>query len=210
MREIFKKITKNFEGTGALSEDVAIFLRMHNCEDTLKHVKAVADEARILASRFSENKEQAFDAGLLHDISAIFPDEDKLRVAIELRIDILPEEKIHPNILHQKISEVMAKEIFGITDKNTLSAIGCHTTLKENASTLDKIVFISDKIRWDQDHNPPYLKDVLKSLEISLDEACFCYLDYLWKNKENLAVVHPWAEVAYKQLGTSLKKNRSF
>ncbi|MFA5925779.1 MAG: bis(5'-nucleosyl)-tetraphosphatase (symmetrical) YqeK [Parcubacteria group bacterium] len=206
MREIFKGIVKNFKRTGVLQEDVAIFLRMHDCEDTIKHVNTVAEEAKILASRFFESQEDAFSAGLLHDVSVLFPEEDRLKIANELKIDVLPEEKIYPAILHQKISQVMAREIFGITDENVLNAIGCHTTLKENASVLDKIVFISDKIRWDQKYDAPFKSDVSKALDISLDESCFCYLNYLWNRKESLAVVHPWMAAAYRQLGNDLKK----
>lgn len=206
MREPFKKITKNFEKTGVLQEDVANFLNMHSCQGTLKHVKAVAEEAKTLASRFSEDEENAFSTGLLHDVSVVFPENERLRVAVRLKIDVLPEEKIYPSILHQKISEVMARQVFGITDQDVLSAIGCHTTLKEDASVLDKIVFISDKVRWDQDYEAPFKSDVLRALDISLDEACFCYLDYLWKNRENLAVVHPWMAAAHEQLGNSLRK----
>ncbi|OGD66823.1 HAD family hydrolase [Candidatus Campbellbacteria bacterium RIFOXYC2_FULL_35_25] len=206
MHTVFEDITRNFEKSGELSVDVAKFLEMHGCVDTVKHVNDVAQEARELAPRFLEKAEDAFCAGLLHDISAVFPNKDRVRVATELGIDILPEEKTCPAILHQRISEVMAKEIFGITDQNILSAMGCHTTLKENASTLDKIVFISDKIMWDQEHSAPYQSDVLKALEISLDEACFCYLNYLWQQKESLAVVHPWMEAAYKKLNDSLGK----
>jgi HD superfamily phosphohydrolase YqeK len=206
MLETFKEITKNFERTGVLSKDVARFLKMHDRKDTIKHVNAVAEEAKILSSRFFENQEGAFSAGLLHDVSTLYSDEDRLRVAIELGIDVLPEEKIYPAILHQKISEVMAREIFEITDENVLSAIGCHTTLKENASVLDKIVFISDKIKWDQKYEAPFKDDVLEALDISLDESCFCYLNYLWNKKESLAVVHPWMEAAHKQLSNSLKE----
>jgi len=206
MHTIFEAITKNFEKSGELSVDVAKFLEMHDCADTVKHVNDVAQKARGLAPRFLEKAEDAFCTGLLHDISAVFPNEDRVKIATELGIDVLPEEKTCPAILHQRISEVMAKEIFGITDQNILSAMGCHTTLKENASVLDKIVFISDKIMWDQEHSAPYQADVLKALEISLDEACFCYLNYLWQQRESLAIVHPWMEAAYKQLHDSLGK----
>lgn len=206
MQTILEDIARNFEKSGELSIDVARFFEMHGCADTVKHVNDVAQEARELAPRFLEKAEDAFRAGLLHDISAVFPNEDRVKVATELGIEVLPEEKICPAILHQKISQVMAEKIFGITDPNILSAMGCHTTLKENASVLDKIVFISDKIMWDQVHSAPYKTDVLKALEISLDEACFCYLNYLWQQRESLSVVHPWMEAAYKQLHGSLGK----
>jgi len=206
MHEVLENITKNFTKTGMLPQDVAGFLEMHACTETLEHVMAVAKQAKELAPRFFEKEEDAFCAGLLHDISAVFPNKDRLEVAVKLDLEILSEEKICPPVLHQKISQVIAKEIFEISDDAILSAIGCHTTLKKNASVLDKIVFISDKIKWDKQYEAPYLDDVLKALEISLDEACFCYLNYLWQQKEKLAVVHPWLADAYSQLHKSLGK----
>ena len=206
MHKILKDAAKNFKKTGNLTKDVESFLEMHACTETFEHVRTVAKQARELAPRFFGKAEDAFCAGLLHDISAVFPNEDRLKVAAELDLEILPEEKICPAILHQKISQVIASEIFEITDENILSAIGCHTTLKKDASVLDKIIFISDKIKWDKQYKAPYLDDVLKALEISLDEACFCYLNYLWQQKEKLAVIHPWLATAHEQLFISLEK----
>jgi HD superfamily phosphohydrolase YqeK len=88
----------------------------------------------------------------------------------------------------------MAEEIFKIHNQDILNAIGCHTTLKKDATTLDKIVFIADKIKWDQNYNAPFHNELLDSIKISLDEACYCYLKYLWNQKESLAVIHPWME----------------
>lgn len=103
-------------------------------------------------------------------------------------------------IVHQKLSALMARELFGITDAEVLSAIGCHTTLKANASPLDKTLFVADKIAWDQQGRPPYLTDLLAALERSLDGAALVYLDYLWERRETLPVLHPWVRAAHRQL----------
>lgn len=202
----YKKVKEDFRSENDLLVDVENFLNIYGRAETWKHVSNVAQEAKMLAHRFSENLEDAFYAGLLHDISAIFPISTREAVAIELGIDVLLEEKICPDILHQKISRVMTQDLFGIDKQSILSAVACHTTLKRDASVLDKIVFIADKIRWDREYKAPFIDDVLTALEISLDEACFSYLDYLWRQKEDLPVVHPWFIEAHEWLGRSLCK----
>ncbi len=50
----------------------------------------------------------------------------------------------------------MAQEIFGVTDTLILNAVGCHTTLRAQPTTLDKVLFVADKLVWDQPGTPPY------------------------------------------------------
>ncbi|EJW16375.1 hydrolase (HAD superfamily) [Paenibacillus alvei DSM 29] len=68
-------------------------------------------------------------------------------------------------IIHQKLSKVMARDIFGITDNEVLDAVGCHTTLRANATQLDLVLFVADKIAWDQQGTPPYLKELHHNLK---------------------------------------------
>lgn len=65
-------------------------------------------------------------AGVLHDISAVIPNDKKIEVAESLHINILPEEREFPLIIHQKISREIANILFGITNEEILSAICCH------------------------------------------------------------------------------------
>jgi len=105
---------------------------------------------------------------------------------------VLEEERHLPMIVHQKLSAVIARDAFNITDPAILSAIGCHTTLKAGASPLDKAVFVADKLAWDQPGAPPYLAELTRALDESLDAAALCYINWLWDRREALAVVHPW------------------
>ncbi len=95
-------------------------------------------------------------------------------------------------ILHQKLSVVVAHEVFGVVEPAVLSAIGCHTTLKPVASLLDKIVFIADKIKWDQPGEPPYLDALETAVAHDIDDACLVYHDYLWQQRDSLRFAHPW------------------
>jgi HD superfamily phosphohydrolase YqeK len=139
-------------------------------------------------------------AGWLHDISAIVPREQRLPVAETVGVEVLAEERVAPVLVHQKLSAVMAQEVFAVVDGSVLSAIECHTTLKANSSALDKIVFVADKMAWDQPGNPPYLAAMAAAVERSLDLAAYCYLDHLWQRRETLPAMHPWALQAYRQL----------
>ncbi len=146
------------------------------------------------------NEEKAAIAGYLHDISAIFPNGDRIVVAEQFGIEILQEEREFPMIIHQKLSRVIAEQIFKVTDEEILNAICCHTTLRKHATKMDLVLFVADKIEWDQNGTPPYLVEVKKGIEKSLEHAAFAYISFLWERKETLKVIHPWLKDAYWQL----------
>ncbi len=186
--------------SGDIRHDAKQFLIGGGFPDTATHVADVADEAVRLAAAFGASQRKAELAGLLHDISAVIPSQQRVQAARALDIPLLPEEETFPMIIHQKLSVPIARALFGVTDEEVLSAIECHTTLKANPSDLDKIVFVADKIEWDQSGRPPYLDDLLAALEVSLDRAVLVYMNFLWHQREQLRVVHPWMAAARKHL----------
>ena len=200
MHDLFAQLVEGIRLTGELSEDVPTLLRHHGCPNTVVHSAEVAAEAKRLALRFGVGPAQAEQAGWLHDVSAVFASDRRVQVAGELGIPLLAEEKAFPLIIHQKLSVVVARELFGVADRAVLSAIGCHTTLKAGASPLDKVVFVADKVAWDQPGEPPYLSDLLAALDSSLDAAAFVYLTHLWQRRASLRVIHPWLREAYEEL----------
>ena len=145
--EILKQVSKDFERSGKIQRDVIAFLGMLGFQQTARHSGLVAVEAKKLALRFGEDPDSATTAAWLHDVSAVFPNEQRIAVAKALDITPLPEEEILPLIIHQRISKVMAEDIFGITNSAILNAIGCHTTLRKDATNLDKVLFVADKIQ---------------------------------------------------------------
>ncbi len=190
----------DFKGTGKIAEDVPRFLALYGHQKTAEHCSAVATKAKELAEKFKSNSSKAEQAGYLHDISAVIPNEKRIEFAQSQLVEILAEEIQHPMIIHQKLPVVLAREVFGITDNEILNAIGCHTTLKANATRLDKVVFLADKIAWDKDGPPPYINKVNEALSESLDSAVLEYLNYLWERRSQLRVIHPWLVEAREYL----------
>jgi predicted HD superfamily hydrolase involved in NAD metabolism len=197
-------LVKKITFTNDLKSDIYLFLTENQCPRTAEHCMKVGEEARRVALRFNSNPDAAQVAGWLHDISAVFPNHKRIEVSQQLGIGILPEELEFPMIIHQKISRVMARDIFMINDFEILDAVGCHTTLRGNATLLDRVLFVADKIAWDQEGVPPYLKKLNESLNISLDHGAFEYLNFLWERREALKVIHPWLIEAYEDLNTTL------
>ena len=199
MHDLFAPLVRDIHLTGESQTDVKAFLAFHGYTKTLEHSRLVAAEAKRLAERFDADPRSAQVAGWLHDVSAVLPVEQRAHHTRQLGLEVLPEEKAAPMLLHQKLSAAMADQIFGIEDPSVLSAIRCHTTLRAGAGLLDKVVFVADKIAWDQTGAPPYLSDITQALHRSLDDAAVCYLEYLWQQRETLAAVHPWFVDAYME-----------
>lgn len=186
--------------SGDLQADVPRFLEQHGQSHTAVHVVAVAEEAVRIAAQFKLDTAAARSAGLLHDVSNIFPALERIEASERAGLEVLPEERAAPMILHQKLSAVMATELFGTTDPSVLSAITYHTTLRRDAALLDKVVFLADKVAWDQANAAPFKADLLAALEHSLDAAARVYLRYLWERRHTMPVIHPWFLEAYEQL----------
>ncbi len=186
--------------TGDLARDVPAFLAHHGYPKTAAHCAAIASEARRVAAIMGANSTQAAHAGWLHDVSAIFPAAERVVVAQALGVPVLAEEAAFPMIVHQKLSAVLATDVFGVDDPAVVSAVGCHTTLKADATVLDKVVFVADKLAWDQPGIAPYHDELARALHQSLDAATLVYLRYIWERRDALPVLHPWLAEAYRQL----------
>lgn len=204
MKKIFEEVLIDFKFMDDLYTDSYNLLMENNRRIIAEHSREVARECKMLAKKFGINAADAEIAGFLHDISAIYPNDRRLEVARILGIEVLEEEKEFPLILHQKISQVMAQEIWNIKDELILDAIGCHTTLKANPSQLDLVLFVADKIKWDQKGIPPYINELQEGLNTSLEHGAYEYIKYLMDNKSNLKVIHPWLKNAYDYLKVNL------
>jgi len=195
----------SFEQTGDFINDCYNFLKGEDKTIVAEHSLKVSSECIRLANIFGYSQEDARIAGILHDISAVFPYSSQIEIVKSYGVELLPEEQAFSLLVHQKTSRIIAEKIFNIYDVSILNSIECHTTLKENPSTLDLILFIADKLCWDKPYTAPYYNLVSNALETSLEYAAYVYLKYNL-DQDLLKVVHPWYQQAYDQLSLGFNK----
>ncbi len=164
----------------------------HHREKTLRHAEQVARTAVGLAGIYGLDTGKVSIAAMLHDISVIMTPREMYETAVSRGMPIDPAEEKYPFLLHQRISRILANEMFRISDPVILDAVECHTTLKKNAGMYDQVIFLADKISWDQEGKPPYDDELLKEkAEASLDEACYYYIQYQFDH-HLLLMPHQW------------------
>ncbi len=176
---------------GDTCADALDLLRANGRGHTAAHCLRVAETCATLATRFHADTKTAYASGILHDVSAVIRPADMLVYAEENGWPIDPSERKHPFILHQRVSVVIAEEHFHVRDERILSAIACHSTLKPDPSAYDMILFLADKIAWDQEGTPPFLDAVEAALEDSLCRAALAYINYVMENGL-LLMPHRW------------------
>ena len=159
----------------------------------------MANRNALISKTYDLDHDKCVIAGLLHDISAIIKPEDMLKYAYENRLEVCEAERKYPFLLHQRLSKICAVEYFNISDEEILSAIECHTTLKKSPSKYEMSLFIADKLAWDKGGIPPFYEEVNAALDISLEAACYKYMEYMIENDMILCPHDNWIE-AYEQL----------
>ena len=97
----------HFDGL-SLEENVKNNFKQADMEAALAHILQTRYNAITLAKRFGCDPEQAASAALLHDLGRLVPAHKYLDLAETFNLEILPEEKQFPDLLHQKLSRVIA------------------------------------------------------------------------------------------------------
>ena len=177
----------------------------HHKEKTLRHVEEVAETACRLAEIYGLDTGKVNLAAMLHDISAIMTPQEMYENAVSRGMLIDPAEEKYHFLLHQRMSRIIAEDMFSIKDPDILNAVECHTTLKKNAGIYDQDIFIADKISWDQEGRPPYYELLKNKASESLDEACYYYINYQFDHNL-LLMPHRWIVEAYEDLKNKLGK----
>jgi len=178
----------NIFSTGDIKADVRSLLYSKSKEKAFAHARDVAEMNMKIAEQYRLDRDVCELGGYLHDISVVVPPLDMMAYAIENCWHIDESEKMFPFLLHQRISRLIAKEDFGITDERILSAVEHHTTLKANPSVYDMALFIADKLAWDQEGEAPFFSIVSDALGESLEAASLAYMNYIVEHK---IILHP-------------------
>ena len=145
-----------------------------------KHCFNVADEAVKLAEKYDENEENAYIAGLLHDIMKEYDKSKMLDYIKSGDFEIEEAELDNSALWHGIASAIYAKKI-GIDNIDILNAIRYHTVARENMSKLEKIVYLADMVSLDRDYPDV---DIMRKLTYdNLDDAMLYALTYTIKKQ---------------------------
>ncbi len=154
------------------------------------HSLNVAASAAELSKIYNCNRDKAYLAGLLHDITKEESLDVQYRLIEENSHSLTKLERNNPSVIHQMSGEAYCRLKLGITDEEILSAIRYHTTGKANMTTLQKVVYTADFISADR--NYPDVEEMRSLALKSLDDAMLYSLKHtILKLTSKAELIHP-------------------
>ena len=145
-------------------------------EKRYNHSLCVADSAVMLAKKYDANVKKAFLAGLLHDITKEEDEKTQLQIMSDSAIICDEVERKNKHLWHAITGAWYLENVLGIKDKEVLDSVRWHTEFRENATLLDKIIYLADFISADRDYEDV---DVMREkCNISLEEGLLYGLSY--------------------------------
>lgn len=184
---------------------VAGLLRREGRLNTLAHSQSVAEQACVLARRFGCDEDRAALAAICHDVAAVVPFEESVAVAQRLGLEADPTEREVPVLLHGAIGAAVLQQKLGVTDAEVLDAIRYHSTSRNGAGALERVIFVADKIALDP-NSPAHglVPAVQAAADCSLEKAAFVYLDWVMTCGPQLGwTIHPRVLKAHAELLSS-------
>ena len=153
-------------------EKIINWLKENLSEERYIHSLSTAKTAKKLAKKYGADTNKAELAGLLHDCAKEIPYEEMKEIIKNENLDIDEGEIKAKKVLHAPLSAYLAEKLFNVTDEEILSAIRFHTIGKIGMTTLEKIIYISDKIEPETRIEPCFedLRQELKNTK-SLDKT---------------------------------------
>lgn len=179
---------------------------LHSRLDTYRfnHSLNVARCARALAERYGASPEDAYKAGLMHDIYKNESKEGFIEFFTSHGVKLTDVEKCCPKLWHAMAGEIYLREKYSFPEE-LLAAVRYHTTGRSRMSLLEKIIYIADFISDDRDYNG--VERMREKAEKSLEEAMEEGLQFTIAELVNgLRPVHPDTIDAFNELLCSRKE----
>ena len=191
-------------------EESLIWLKENLNEERYEHSLGCADCARNLARKYNLNEEKAYIAGLLHDCAKCFSYEKSVEILNQTNLKVEEVELNNRKTLHAPVSACIAKNTFGVTDEEILSAIRWHTLGKIGMTDFEKIIFLSDKIEErtrEYEHAQPIRNCLLE--QNGLNKAILqCYKQTIKSLVDRNLTIHPLTIDIYNDLQVLLSLNK--
>lgn len=146
-KQLFPSVSRYIAENGLYQPDYLPALLDRGMQaNRLAHTMGVRQEAVKLAHLHGASMQKAAVAAVLHDIAKPLPLSDMQALAQKYALELPDDIMADGNLLHGPVAAAIAKHELHITDPDILSAISCHTTGKENMTTLEMCVFLADAI----------------------------------------------------------------
>lgn len=161
------------------------------------HTMGVAYTAANMAMRYRGDMEQAFLAGLFHDIAKCYSDGKLLEKAEKYGLEISLSEREAPYLLHGKVGAWQTFYKYGIEDKEIMDAICYHTTGRPDMTLLGKIIFTADYMEPGR-AEVPGLKGVREMAFVNLDETVYMILESTMEYLKGKKTIDPMTRETFE------------
>ena len=141
------------------------------------HVFRVEEESARLAADHKVDIGLARIAALGHDLARAEPDERLLAMAVEYGLVPDEVERAEPILIHGPVAtRILARE-YKLDSGEILAGIAAHTTARPGMTSLEKVLFLADKIEVDKVERRPAWQEVRELAPRDLDAALRRFLD---------------------------------
>ena len=154
-----------------------------------EHSIRVMKKAIKLAKIYSVDINKTALAAVAHDIAKEMDKKEMLIYINNNSINADQIEKNQPNLLHGAIGADICKKKYGFTE-DMARAIDIHTTGDVNMNTLDKIIFLADKIEKGREYSS--VEEIREASLKDLDEALLLFLNHhIERMLQKGKIIHP-------------------
>jgi predicted HD superfamily hydrolase involved in NAD metabolism len=155
------------------------------------HILRVEVEADGLAEHYGVDRERARLSALGHDLVRHLKGQALLDMASRYGLSPDPVEVASPILVHGPVAARILSHDYGVEDAEILDAVDCHTTARAGMATLEKVLFLADKIEPGKLSRRAELQTVYDAAQEDLDAGVLRYLDmYLEEAVRRRWLVH--------------------
>ena len=142
-----------------------------------EHVERSRDIGRNLAARHGVDPTRVDTGVAAHDIARALKSDALLEQAERFGLQLHPVEERFPILLHGHVAALWLQREGGVEDDEVLEAVRWHTTGRRGMGAVAKVVFLADKLDPDKIGRYPYLNEIRRLAEESLDRALLEFLE---------------------------------
>ncbi|MEB3212615.1 MAG: bis(5'-nucleosyl)-tetraphosphatase (symmetrical) YqeK [Leptolyngbyaceae bacterium] len=191
-----------------LRQRVLTWLENNVSQSRIDHIVRVEEMAIALAEHHGVSVQKAAQAGLMHDLAKFFKPKRLLEHARADGLEVDAVFEANPHLLHATVGAIIARDEFGVGDRDILDAIANHTLGCPGMNSLSCIVFLSDSLepgRGDTEELNTLRQLSFQDLDQAVWMTCDYTIRYLLEAKK---LIHPRA-IATRNWFLQSAKNRT-